>query len=82
MCAAQTLRSLERDGLVLRTATPTVPVTVTYGLTDLGRSLHEVVREVKAWAEGYLDDVLARRRGYDDAAGGEPPARPASTAVR
>ena len=34
----QTLRSLERDGMVTRTVTPTVPVTVTYELTDLGRS--------------------------------------------
>jgi len=37
----QTLRSLERDGLVTRTVEPTVPVTVTYALTDLGLSLHE-----------------------------------------
>jgi DNA-binding HxlR family transcriptional regulator len=35
----QTLRSLERDGLITRTATPTVPVTVSYKLTDLGLSL-------------------------------------------
>ena len=36
----QTLRSLERDGLITRTATPAVPVTVSYELTDLGLSLH------------------------------------------
>ena len=47
----QTLRSLERDGLVTRTATPTVPVTVTYELTDLGLSLHQMVRGLKTWAE-------------------------------
>ena len=35
----QTLRNLERDGLVTRTVTPTVPVTVDYAITDLGRSL-------------------------------------------
>src|SRR5262249_32998956 len=43
----QTLRSLERDGLVNRTVTPTVPVTVTYQLTDLGLSLHRLMGAVK-----------------------------------
>ncbi len=61
----QTLRSLERDGLVTRTATPTVPVTVTYELTDLGLSLREVVRGLKAWAEVHMDDVFANRATYD-----------------
>jgi DNA-binding HxlR family transcriptional regulator len=42
----QTLRSLERDGLVCRTVTPTVPVTVTYQLTDLGLSLQETMRSL------------------------------------
>jgi DNA-binding HxlR family transcriptional regulator len=60
----QTLRSLERDGLVTRTATPTVPVTVTYELTGLGLSLHQTVRGVKAWAEAHMDDVLASRAAY------------------
>ena len=64
----QTLRSLERDGLVTRTATPTVPVTVTYELTDLGRSLQQVVRGVKTWAETHMDDVLASRAAYDSRA--------------
>jgi len=61
----QTLRSLERDGLITRTATPTVPVTVTYELTDLGLSLHHMVRGVKAWAELHMDDVLTNRATYD-----------------
>ncbi|GAA2122575.1 helix-turn-helix domain-containing protein [Kitasatospora saccharophila] len=61
----QTLRSLERDGLVSRTVVATVPVTVSYELTDLGRSLHGMVRGVKAWAEGHMDDVLAHRESYD-----------------
>lgn len=61
----QTLRSLERDGLVTRTVTPTVPVTVTYELTDLGLSLHEMMRGLKAWAEEHMDDVLANRETYD-----------------
>jgi DNA-binding HxlR family transcriptional regulator len=61
----QTLRSLERDGLVTRTVTPTVPVTVTYGLTELGLSLHQVMYGIKAWAEAHMDEVLTNREVYD-----------------
>ena len=61
----QTLRSLERDGLLTRTVTPTVPVTVTYELTDLGISLRELLRNVKTWAEAHMDEVLTHRREYD-----------------
>jgi DNA-binding HxlR family transcriptional regulator len=61
----QTLRSLERDGLLTRTVTPTVPVTVTYELTDLGLSLHQVMRYFKTWAEAHMDEVLANREAYD-----------------
>jgi DNA-binding HxlR family transcriptional regulator len=61
----QTLRALERDGLVTRTAIPTVPVTVSYELTELGLSLHELTRGIKAWAEANMDDVLAHRAQHD-----------------
>ena len=61
----QTLRSLERDGLLTRTVTPTVPVTVSYELTDLGLSLHQMMRGLKIWAEMHMDDVLANRATYD-----------------
>jgi DNA-binding HxlR family transcriptional regulator len=61
----QTLRSLERDGLVTRTVTPTVPVTVAYELTDLGLSLHQMMRGLKTWAETHMDDVLANRAAHD-----------------
>ncbi|MFL1378898.1 winged helix-turn-helix transcriptional regulator [Nocardiopsis protaetiae] len=61
----QTLRSLERDGLITRTVTPTVPVTVTYELTGLGISLHHLMRGVKAWAEDHMSEVLANREEYD-----------------
>ena len=64
----QTLRSLERDGLVTRTATPTVPVTVSYELTDLGLSLNQMMRGLKAWAQTHMDDVLANRTTYDTSA--------------
>jgi len=61
----QTLRTLERDGLLTRTVTPSVPVTVTYELTELGRSLHDVLAGLKAWAETHMESVLAARASYD-----------------
>lgn len=61
----QTLRALERDGLVTRTVTATVPATVTYELTGLGLSLHRVMGEVKRWAEAHMDEVLENRAAYD-----------------
>ena len=57
----QTLRALESDGLLTRTVTPTVPVTVTYELTDLGLSLHDVVRHLRIWAQANMDAVTAHR---------------------
>ncbi|MFI2644341.1 winged helix-turn-helix transcriptional regulator [Streptomyces sp. NPDC018610] len=61
----QTLRSLERDGLVTRTVVPTVPVTVSYELTGLGLSLYEMMGGLKAWAEVHMDEVLSNRETYD-----------------
>ncbi|MGI5175230.1 winged helix-turn-helix transcriptional regulator [Dactylosporangium sp. CA-152071] len=62
----QTLRALERDGLISRTVTPTVPVTVSYELTDLGLSMYGLVRGLKLWAQHHMDDVLAHRASYDE----------------
>jgi DNA-binding HxlR family transcriptional regulator len=61
----QTLRSLERDGLVTRTVTPSVPVRVDYALTPLGRTLLPVMRAIKEWAETHIEEVLAAREAYD-----------------
>lgn len=61
----QTLRSLERDGIVTRTVTPTVPVTVSYELTDLGLSLHDMTRGLRTWAQNHMDEVLTHRATYD-----------------
>jgi len=61
----QTLRSLERDGLVTRTVTPTVPVTVEYELTPLGESLQQVMLALKTWAETHMDEVGSNRERYD-----------------
>jgi DNA-binding HxlR family transcriptional regulator len=61
----QTLRALERDGLLTRTVVPTVPVTVTYEPTDLGRSLDATVRALKAWAQDHMGEVLTSRERFD-----------------
>ncbi|WNI24583.1 helix-turn-helix domain-containing protein [Streptomyces sp. ITFR-16] len=61
----QTLRTLERDGLLTRTVTPSVPVRVDYTLTPLGETLIPVMRTIKAWAEDNMDEVLAARGAYD-----------------
>jgi DNA-binding HxlR family transcriptional regulator len=62
---SQTLKSLERDGLVLRKATPTVPVTVEYSITPLGATLAATVDALRIWAESNIDDVLAAQKRYD-----------------
>ncbi|MFI0740269.1 winged helix-turn-helix transcriptional regulator [Streptomyces sp. NPDC021100] len=61
----QTLRNLERDGLLTRTVTPAVPVRVDYALTPLGETLVPLMRAIKAWAESNMDDVLAARARFD-----------------
>ena len=63
----QTLRQLERDGLVVRTVRSTRPLCVDYALTRLGRELARLVRPLKAWAERRLFDVVASRRRFDAA---------------
>ena len=60
-----TLRGLERDGLVTRTVTPTVPPRVDYALTDLGRSLWVPVSALGAWAQANGVAMEAARRRYD-----------------
>jgi DNA-binding HxlR family transcriptional regulator len=64
----QTLRGLERDGLVTRTVYPTVPVTVEYRLTNLGASLAETVGAIRRWAYANMDEIEAARERYDTAA--------------
>ncbi|MDG9728655.1 MULTISPECIES: winged helix-turn-helix transcriptional regulator [unclassified Streptomyces] len=61
----QNLRALERDGLLIRTVTPTVPVTVTYELTDLGLSLHHLTRGLRQWAQTHMEQVLTHRESHD-----------------
>ena len=60
-----TLRDLERDGLVERRAYAEVPPRVEYELTPLGRTLHEPLLALSRWAEEYIADVLVARESYD-----------------
>ena len=61
----QTLRAMERDGLVLRTVHPVIPPRVDYKLTDLGLSLGEAFCGVWRWAEQNLPRIEATRREFD-----------------
>ena len=61
----QTLRTLERDGLVERTVTAQVPVRVDYSLTPLGQDLAPVLRSLKVWAEAHIDEIHDARERYD-----------------
>ncbi|NUS10598.1 MAG: helix-turn-helix transcriptional regulator [Streptomyces sp.] len=63
----QTLRALERDGLVTRTVTAAVPVRVDYELTAIGRDMLAVLAAVKEWSERHIETVLSAREAYDAA---------------
>ncbi|WP_182376926.1 helix-turn-helix domain-containing protein [Nocardioides sp. WS12] len=61
----QTLRNLERDGLLTRTVTPSVPVRTDYELTPLGHSLLVTISHLKDWAEEHMGEVDSARASYD-----------------
>ncbi len=61
----QTLRNLERDGLVTRTVYAEVPPRVEYSLTPLGETLTETLAAVRNWAEANIDDVVESQQKYD-----------------
>lgn len=61
----QTVRGLERDGMLTRTVTPTVPVTVSYTLTDLGHRLGDAVAVIRHWAYDNIDQIEGARADYD-----------------
>jgi DNA-binding HxlR family transcriptional regulator len=65
----QTLRQMERNGLLVRTVHPVVPPKVEYRLTELGLSLGEAFCGVWTWAEAQLETVDAARRRFDDRSG-------------
>jgi DNA-binding HxlR family transcriptional regulator len=61
-----TLRNLERDGLVSRTVTPTIPPRVDYELTALGRSLQKPICGLVSWAMEHADAIHAAQARFDD----------------
>ncbi|WP_295184463.1 helix-turn-helix domain-containing protein [uncultured Brevundimonas sp.] len=61
----QTLRQMERDGLVIRTVHPVIPPKVEYRLTDLGFTLAEAFCGVWMWAEKNIDRIEAARARFD-----------------
>lgn len=62
---SQTLKSLERDGLVHRRAIATVPVTVEYSITPLGQTLAATVDGLRVWAEAHIAEVQRAQKRYD-----------------
>jgi DNA-binding HxlR family transcriptional regulator len=64
---SQTLKALERDGLVARKVTPSVPVMVEYSITLLGGTLAATVDELQRWARAHIAEVIKAQQRYDAA---------------
>ena len=62
---SETLRDLERDGLLTRTASDEMPPRVEYALTPLGLTLREPLSALGLWAERHIEEVLVAREAYD-----------------
>ncbi len=60
----ESLRAMERDGMITRTAYPEIPPRVEYALTDLGRSLFEPLDAQCAWTRAHFDELSAARARY------------------
>ncbi len=61
----RTLRNLERNGILARTVHATVPPRVDYELTEVGRSVVGLFRQLCDWSGAHMADVLAARRRFD-----------------
>jgi DNA-binding HxlR family transcriptional regulator len=61
----QTLRTLERDGLVRRTVYAEVPTRVEYELTPLGQTLRQPLKALTEWSVRHIEEVLTAREQYD-----------------
>lgn len=63
---SQTLRNLERDGLVTRTVYAEVPLRVEYQLTPLGHTLTEALAVIRHWSEANIEEVLEAQQSFDE----------------
>lgn len=64
---SQTLKGLERDGMISRKVIATVPVTVEYSMTELGRTLASTMDQLRVWSEMNIAQVVAAQERYDAA---------------
>ncbi|WP_082404542.1 winged helix-turn-helix transcriptional regulator [Saccharothrix sp. NRRL B-16348] len=67
----QTLRDLERAGLVHRAVYPSVPPRVEYSLTPLGDNVGGLMDAIRVWSETHIDDIRSAQEEYDRKAGEE-----------
>jgi DNA-binding HxlR family transcriptional regulator len=58
----QTLRELERDGIVIRTVYDTKPPSVDYRLSKLGDTLTDPIAAIRQWADTHFDEIIVARR--------------------
>lgn len=65
----QTLRNLERDGIVDRAVKPMTPPQVSYSLTPLGDSLSQAIAHIRTWSYSNIEQVDRARNKYDRSAG-------------
>jgi DNA-binding HxlR family transcriptional regulator len=73
----QTLRALERDGLVSRSVYPTVPPRVEYALTELGVEAGRLTNAIAEWSTAHAQEILRSRAAFDERSAVEPgPIRP------
>ncbi|MBO9669177.1 MAG: helix-turn-helix transcriptional regulator [Sphingobium sp.] len=61
----ETLRTLERDGLVRREVIASSPIAVEYSITPLGRTLGHAAGAVRLWSETHIEEVLAAQQIFD-----------------
>ncbi|MFP1960125.1 winged helix-turn-helix transcriptional regulator [Lonsdalea quercina] len=67
----QTLRRLQRNGIISRRIITTSPIAVEYEITPLGRTLKEPIEALCAWTRDYLPQVEAARKAFDEGEGGD-----------